>query len=97
MLSSYVQGNSSEMNLITMLENPPYNMSVRLNPNSGSEKMTLISNQSTGWFGSSNATGSGSQSSNYIDWGLTVSDPTVLSDLQSYYDMTYANSTKPSY
>jgi hypothetical protein len=69
-------------------------MSVRLNPNSGSEKMTLISNQTTGWFGSSNATSSSSQSDNYIDWGLTVSDPTVLSDLQSYYDMTYAASSQ---
>lgn len=96
-LSSYVQGNTSEMNLITTLENPPYNMSVRLNPNSGSEKMTLISNQTTGWFGSSNATSSSSQDDNYIDWGLTVGDPTVLSDLQSYYDMVYAQSSKPSY
>lgn len=92
-LSSYVQGNSGEMSLLTTLQSPPYNMSVRLNPNSGSEKMTLISNQTTGWFGSSNATSSSSQSDNYIDWGLTVSDPTVLSDLQSYYDMTYAAST----
>ena len=92
-LSSYVQGNSGEMNLLTTLKSPPYDMSVRLNPNSGSEKMTLISSRTTGWFGSSNATSSSSQSDNYIDWGLTVGDPTVLGDLQSYYDMTYAAST----
>jgi hypothetical protein len=92
-LSSYVQGNSLEESLLTTLKSPPYNMSVRLNPASGSEKMTLISSQATGWFGSSNATSSSESSDNYIDWGLTVSDPSVLSSLQSYYDSVYASST----
>ncbi len=92
-LSSYVQGNSSEESLLTTLKSAPYNMSVRLNPASGSEKMTLISSQATGWFGSANATSSSENDDNYIDWGLTVSDPSVLSSLQSYYDSVYASST----
>jgi hypothetical protein len=92
-LASDEQGNSSEANVLTTLENPPYNMSVRLNPAGGSEKMTLISSQTTGWFGSANATSSNANDDNYIDWGLTVSDPSVLSALQSYYDSVYAGST----
>ncbi len=93
-LSSYVSGNSSEQNLLTTLKSPPYNMNVRLNPNSGSEKMTLISNETTAWFGSSNATSTSSMASNYIDWGLTVSDPTVITSLQQYYDSTFASSSQ---
>ena len=91
-LGSYVQGNPSEAALLTTLKSPPYDMRVRLNPASGSEKMTLISNRSTGWFGSSNATSFGSNSSNYIDWGLAVADPLVLGSLQSYFDSVYATS-----
>jgi hypothetical protein len=68
-------------------------MAVRLNPASGSEKMTLISSQTTGWFGSSNATSSSSNASNYIDWGLTVGDASVLSSLQSYFDSVFAMSS----
>ncbi len=92
-LSSYVSGNSSEQSLLTTLKSPPYNMAVRLNPASGSEKMTLISSTTTGWFGSSNATSSSSNASNYIDWGLTVGDASVLSSLQSYFDSVFAMSS----
>jgi PLD-like domain len=67
---------------------------VRLNPQSGSEKMTLISNQTTAWFGSANATSYSSTSDNYIDWGMTVTNPTVINALQSYFTQTW-NSSNP--
>jgi hypothetical protein len=92
-LASDEQDNPSEESLLTTLKSPPYNMSVRLNPASGSEKMTLISSQTGGWFGSANATSSNATDDNYIDGGLTVGDPNVLSALQSYYDSVYASST----
>jgi phosphatidylserine/phosphatidylglycerophosphate/cardiolipin synthase-like enzyme len=93
-LSSYVTGNSGEMSLLTTLKSAPYNMSVRLNPASGSEKIMLASTSpSTGWFGSTNATDASYNDDNYIDWGLTVTDPNELSALQTYFDTVYGEST----
>jgi len=92
-LASDLSGNTLESATLTTMKNPPFNISIRTNPADGSEKMTLIDGQSTGWFGSANATSSSSDADNYIDWGMTVNDPTVLSSLQSYFDSVYASST----
>ena len=93
-LASDLSGNSLESATLTTMKSPPFNMSIRTNPAGGSEKMTLLSGQSTGWFGSANATSSNSSTNNYIDWGMTVNDPTVLASLQSYFDSVYASGTQ---
>jgi PLD-like domain len=90
-LASDESGNSGEAAALTAMQAD--GVQVRLNPGEGSEKMTLISNQSTAWFGSANATTSSSTTYNYIDWGMTVTNPAVISSLQSYFTSTWSAST----
>jgi hypothetical protein len=60
---------------------------VRTNSGSGSEKMTIANG--VAWFGSSNATtGNPFQ----IDWGMNITDPTIVNSLQSLYNTTLAAS-----
>lgn len=90
-LKSDESGNSTEQAALDALKAD--GAQVRLNPAGGSEKIALISNASTGWFGSANSTKFSTNGTNYIDWGMTVTNSSVLSSLQSYYDTTWASST----
>jgi PLD-like domain len=90
-LSSDESGNSTEEAALNAMKAD--GVQIRLNPASGSEKMTLISNQSTAWFGSANATTYSTTATNYIDWGMTVTNPSVISTLQSYFTSTWSSST----
>jgi hypothetical protein len=90
-LSSDESGNSTEEAALTAMKAD--GIQIRLNPAGGSEKMTLISGQSTAWFGSANATSSTSTTDNYIDWGMTVVNSSVISSLQSYFTSTWSSST----
>jgi hypothetical protein len=90
-LSSDESGNSTEEAALTAMKND--GVQVRLNPASGSEKMTLIGGQSTAWFGSANATDSTTSTDNYIDWGMTVTNASVIFTLQSYFNSTWSSST----
>jgi hypothetical protein len=90
-LSSDESGNSTEEAALNALKAD--GVQIRLNPATGSEKMTLISNQSTAWFGSANATDSTETTDNYIDWGMTVTNSSVISTLQSYFTSTWSSST----
>jgi PLD-like domain len=90
-LSSDESGNTTEASALTAMKAD--GIQIRLNPAGGSEKMTLISGQSTAWFGSANATSSTSATANYIDWGMTVTNPSVISTLQSYFTSTWSSST----
>ena len=90
-LSSDESGNSTEEAALNAMKAD--GVQIRLNPASGSEKMTLISNQSTAWFGSANATTYSTTATNYIDWGMTVTSASVISTLQSYFNSTWSSST----
>jgi hypothetical protein len=90
-LKSDETGNATEQGVLTTLKGD--GASVRLNGAGGSEKMTLISNKTSGWFGSANSTKYSANSDNYIDWGMTVTASGVLSSLQSYFDSTWSSST----
>ncbi len=90
-LSSDESGNSTEQSALNAMKAD--GVQIRLNPASGSEKMTLISNQSTAWFGSANATTSSTTATDYIDWGMTVTSASVISTLQSYFSTTWSSST----
>jgi hypothetical protein len=90
-LSSDESGNSTEEAALNAMKAD--GVQIRLNPASGSEKMTLISNQSTAWFGSANATTSSTTATNYIDWGMTVTSASVISTLESYFNSTWSSST----
>lgn len=84
-------GNSTEIDALNQMKAD--GVQIKLNPQSGSEKMTLISSQSTAWFGSANATSYSSTYDDYIDWGMIVSNPTVLSSLQNYFTQSWNAST----
>jgi PLD-like domain len=90
-LSSDESGNTTEIAALNAMKAD--GVQIRLNPAGGSEKMTLISNQSTAWFGSANATDSTTSTDNYIDWGMTVTSSSVISTLQSYFTSTWGSST----
>jgi PLD-like domain len=90
-LSSDESGNSTEEAALTAMKAD--GIAIRLNPAGGSEKMTVISSQSTAWFGSANATSSTATTDNYIDWGMTVTNASVISSLQSYFTTTWSSST----
>ena len=90
-LSSDESGNSTEISALNAMKAD--GVQIRLNPASGSEKMTLVSNQSTAWFGSANATDSTTSTDNYIDWGMTVTNSSVISTLQSYFTSTWSSGT----
>lgn len=90
-LKSDETGNTTEQTELTTLKND--GAQIRLNSAGGSEKMSLLSNSSSGWFGSANSTKDTTTSTNYIDWGMTVTNSTVLSSLQSYFDTTWSSST----
>jgi phosphatidylserine/phosphatidylglycerophosphate/cardiolipin synthase-like enzyme len=90
-LSSDESGNSTEEAVLNTLKAD--GAQVRLNPASGSEKIALIGGQSTAWFGSANATDSTTSTDNYIDWGMTVTNASVVSSLQSYFNTTWATGT----
>lgn len=90
-LKSDESGNTTEQAELTTLKND--GAQIRLNPAGGSEKVSLLSNSSSGWFGSANSTKDTTTSTNYIDWGMTVTDATVLSSLSSYFDTTWSSST----
>jgi hypothetical protein len=54
--------------------------------NTGSEKLLTISSvPGEVWFGSSNATSTSQLSDNYIDWGMLVTNPTVITNINNYY------------
>lgn len=90
-LKSDESGNTTEQTELTKLKND--GAQIRLNSAGGSEKVSLLSNSSSGWFGSANSTKDTTTSTNYIDWGMTVTSSTVLSSLQSYFDTTWSSST----
>jgi hypothetical protein len=90
-LGSDESGNATEANALNAMKAD--GVQIRLNPQSGSEKMALISGQSTAWFGSANATTSSSLSYNYIDWGMTVTNASVIASLQSYFTTTWNGSS----
>lgn len=90
-LTTDESGNTTEQAELTTLKND--GAQVRLNPAGGSEKISLLSNSSSGWFGSANSTKDTTTATNYIDWGMTVTDSTVLSSLSSYFDTTWNSST----
>ncbi|HTW85684.1 MAG TPA: hypothetical protein VMD91_16565 [Candidatus Sulfotelmatobacter sp.] len=77
---------SSDQQLIATMKAPPYNITFCSNVSTGSEKV-LIASTSPGevWYGSSNATSSSSLASNYIDWGMLISDATTISAIDAYY------------
>jgi hypothetical protein len=58
----------------------------------GSEKITLIGptggTPTAAWIGSSNAS-----NTDFIDWGMTITDATVISNMQSYYATALANAS----
>lgn len=90
-LKSDESGNTTEQTELTTLKND--GAQIRLNPAGGSEKVALLSNASSGWFGSANSTKDSTTATNYIDWGMTVTDSSVLSSLTSYFDTTWSSST----
>lgn len=91
-LKSDETGNATEQAELTTLKND--GAQVRLNPAGGSEKIALLSNNSSsGWFGSANSTKDSTTATNYIDWGMTVTNSTVLSSLKTYFDTTWSSST----
>jgi hypothetical protein len=56
------------------------------NATTGSEKLLMISSlPGELWYGSSNSTSTSSLSSDYIDWGMLVTDPTTISAIGTYY------------
>jgi hypothetical protein len=74
---------SSEKTTLTQMQQA--GIDVELNPGSGSEKLAIIG--ATAWFGSSNSTAGVPYQ---IDWGAVLSDPSVISTLQSNFDATLA-------
>lgn len=88
--SGYSTTTKSAINNL-MLLNPALAGSIRTN-NNGHEKISMIRRNGTpvaAWFGSSNAT-----TTDLFDWGMTTTDPGILSALATYFDnVEYANAT----
>jgi hypothetical protein len=80
------ESGSSDQNLIATMKAAPYNITFYSNVSTGSEKvLSVSSNTGELWYGSSNSTSTASQSSNYIDWGMLVTDSTTISAINAYY------------
>jgi len=64
------------------------------NATTGSEKLLMISSlPGELWYGSSNSTSTSSLSSDYIDWGMLISDPTTISAISAYYQAQLSHAT----
>jgi hypothetical protein len=86
---------SSDQSLISTMEGAPYNVNFYNNATSGSEKVLSVSSDPTElWYGSANSTSTGSQSYNYIDWGMLITDPTTISAINTYYAAQLSAATK---
>jgi hypothetical protein len=79
-------GSSADMSLIGTMAAAPYGITFWSNVSSGSEKVLSISSvPGEVWYGSANATSTSSMSSNYIDWGMLVTDPPTIAAINAYY------------
>jgi len=77
---------SSDTSLIATMKAAPYNVKFYSNVSTGSEKVLSVSTDpGEVWYGSSNSTSTSSQSSNYIDWGMLVTDSTTITAINAYY------------
>jgi|HubBroStandDraft_1064217.scaffolds.fasta_scaffold18875_2 hypothetical protein len=80
---------SSDQSLISSMQG--MGITFYSNATSGSEKVLMISTVSGEvWYGSSNSTSSSSLSSDYIDWGMLITDPTTISAINNYYQAQLA-------
>jgi hypothetical protein len=56
------------------------------NATTGSEKVLMISSlPGELWYGSSNSTSTSSLASDYIDWGMLITDTTTINAISAYY------------
>ncbi|MGD1065640.1 MAG: hypothetical protein ABR975_02385 [Vulcanimicrobiaceae bacterium] len=76
---------SPDQSLIAQMK-AAYNIKFYSNISTGSEKVLSVSSTpGEVWYGSSNSTSTASMSSNYIDWGMLITDPATISAINAYY------------